>query len=1064
MVTRFAERFLKVYREEQASFLLVFFLFLCMRASNIMVENYAETAFLKRYGVQYLPQVFLVNSITLFAVITTIGLFLDRMSRTMLLRRLLLILAGLLVIARLLLPWEISILYPLLYVLVAQSRYALVVVFWVIGSDLFTFRQTKRLFPPIEAGGVLGVILGSFASGPLGRLLSIDNILVAASLILLGAVAVTYRIEGKIPKVVTDRPRGAQSPKETSKKKAGLSEVLPLIRGSRFLLMLVVLIIVPNFLLPIFNFQWSVILDLRFASEGGLLMFYSIFKGVSNALNLVVLLFIGRAFARFGVTTILFFHPANYALIFGALLGSFTLPVAIYGRISSNILRTSANRPAMYMLFNFIPPEYRGRMVSFLQGTAGRLGTLLGSVLLLVGSPFIDPRLFGLIGCLAALVWLSASWRLSRVYTSTVFDSLMAGNVDFGAMDKMDMGSLLDKPTVERLLQALEEDEASAALAAQLLATKADAEVAARMLALVPERTETVQVAILDAVGEMGPVGLCRELEALAGRLPPVVAARCVATLGQTDSVAGKTFMARCLSQAAPVVRAQAAAAIFQTGNEELMERARVSLLALLDQGMEERTAALDAIPATGDYRFIEPLGVLADEADPHLKATVARSLGRLRQEGGVNILVQLLNDGSPDVRSQAALSLGELTPGLPEVVEALTERLNDEEPEVVEAALTALVAIGDTAIPHLLHSLSEAPLHLREAILRLLSELEMPEGEILGPVKSEMEAAYGLVAEQATLDSLEESPARQFLLDALRTDLAARIRAIFRLLQVTGLGRELDLVERGLRSADRRKQAVAVEGMENVIHRDLGRLLVPLVEEVPLRERLVAGTKAFGAAPLPLEEVVKRYFDSNDSVLKIGACALVEERGENHRWSETLRRLALEGPPEVASQARALVEEEVMVDALTTLDKVLFLRKVELFKTLDVRALTAIAIISEECSVAAGETICHEGEEGDAMFCVVTGTVEVLKERPDGRFLELAKVGPPEVLGEMALFEGEPRSATLRANEQTTILSIDRASFEDIMHEYPQIGISASRILSRRLRKAGVQESRLPS
>jgi ATP/ADP translocase len=1061
MVAKAVERFLKVYREEQASFLLVFVLFLCMRASNIMVENYAETAFLKRYGVEYLPQVFLINSIALFAVITTIGLFLDRMTRTALLRRLILLLAGLLILCRFLLPYEISLIYPLLYILVAQSRYALVVVFWVIGSDLFTFRQTKRLFPPIEAGGVLGLIVGSFATGPL---VGMDNILVAAVIVLTGAVMASFGVERKIATLVTERPPGSHRRGGMSKKKAGLLEVLPIIRKNRFLLMLLVLVVVPNFLLPIFNFQWSVILDRRFVSEGGLLTFYALFKGISNALNLVVLLFIGRAFARFGVTTILFFHPANYFLLFGALLGSFTLPVAIYGRISSNILRTSGNRPAMYMLFNFIPPEFRGRMVSFFQGTAGRLGTLLGSLILLAGSSLMDPRLFGVVGCLAAGIWLAASWGLYRVYTSNLFDSLMAGHLDFKDLEQLDVGSLLDRPTVERLVQALEEDEATATLAAQLLAKKADKDVALRMLALVPDRSRTVQVSILDAVGEMGPLGLGHELVALTERLSPDVAARCVATLGRTDPETGRDFLVSSLSEASPAVCAQAAAAVYQAESDELRERARQVLLSLLAGEVEEKSAALEAIPATGDARFVEQLGVLLDGADPKLRGAVARTLGRLHDEDSWEHLVALLDDSSSEVRRDASSALGELQPSPPQAVEALARRLDDEETEVVDAAVGALTDIGDPAIPCLLDTMADAPILQREAILRVLSEIRMPEGEVLGPVRREMEAAYGLIAEKAVLNSLEESPSRDFLLDAHKADLDDCLRAIFRLLQATGLGREMELIQRGLTSLDRHKKAVAVEGMEKVLHKDLGRLLTPLIEDVPIDEQLALGAKAFGVSPLTVDDVVRRCFDRSDPVLQIGACALVAEMGDAPRWSETLRRLALEGSPAVASQART-AEEEVqgMATALTTLDKVLFLRKVELFNTLDVRALTAIATISQERSVPEGEVLCSEGEEGDAMFCVIAGIVEVLKERPDGSLMELAVAGPSEVLGEMALFDDKPRSATLRAREVADILVIDQIAFQEIMHEYPQVAVSASRILCRRLRDKGTLESGLP-
>lgn len=661
MLAQIVERLFKVYREEQASFLLVFILFLCIRASGIMVENYAEATFLKRYGVEYLPHVYLVNAVTLFGIITLVGLFLDRMARTILLRRLLLALVGLLVVVRLLLPLEISLLYPFIYVLSAQSRYMLVVVFWVIGGDLFTLRQKKRLFPPVQAGGVLGVILGSAASGPLSRLVAIDNILLASGIVLLGGVMATYAIERRVATVLAERPPGAERPLEMEKLKGGFGEIFPLIKESRFLQLLLVLVLVPNLLLPIFNYQWSVILDRRFVSEDGLLMFYAFFKAASNIINLVILLFVGRAFSRFGVTTMLFFHPANYFLLFGALALSFTLPVAIFGRISSNIFRTSANQPAIQMLFSFLSPEHRGRLVSFFQGPVGRLGTLTGAAVLLVGAPLIDPRLFGIVGCLGAGLWLAASWGLSRAYTGTLFESLMAGRIDFEALERMNVRDVLDKRTVERLLQALEEDEATATLAAGFLAETADAGVARRMVSLVPGRPEAVQVAILSAVGRMGPVGLGPELEALAGQSSPAVAARCVAALGQTEPVGSKGFLARCLSEGAPPIRAQAAAALCLAGHEDLQDQVRLCLLALLDGGPEEQTASVEAIRQTGDPWFIDPLVAFMDEAGHELKGSAARALGVFRNEEVAGRLVDLLDDASPVVRSQAALALGDL-------------------------------------------------------------------------------------------------------------------------------------------------------------------------------------------------------------------------------------------------------------------------------------------------------------------------------------------------------------------------------------------------------------------
>lgn len=395
--------------------------------------------------------------------------------------------------------------------------------------------------------------------------------------------------------------------------------------------------------------------------------------------------------------------------------------------------------------------------------------------------------------------------------------------------------------------------------------------------------------------------------------------------------------------------------------------------------------------------------------------------------------------------------------PSLNEVVEALIERLDDEDTGVVNAAASAIKKIGDQAIPQLLEVLSVAPILHRDSIVRVLSELGMPESEVLRPIRREMEAAYALVAQQATLQSLEASTARDFLLEALKTDITAIVGTVFRLLRATGLDREMDLVERALLSRDKRTAAVAVEGIEKVVHKDFRWMLVPLLEEVPINERLAVSTKAFGISPPSMGELLKSFLDSGDSVFQIGACALLEERNEFQEWRPALESLHSEAPPEVVSQIRSLsIGGAGGSELMTTLEKVLFLRKVDIFQALDVRALTAISTIAEERPVEKGEVLFKEGELGDSMFCVLEGSIKVLKERVDGTYLELAEVGPPEVLGEMALFEEKPRSATLQVHQKGRVLEISQMAFQGIMHDYPQVSVHALRLLCRRLREAG--------
>jgi CRP-like cAMP-binding protein len=353
---------------------------------------------------------------------------------------------------------------------------------------------------------------------------------------------------------------------------------------------------------------------------------------------------------------------------------------------------------------------------------------------------------------------------------------------------------------------------------------------------------------------------------------------------------------------------------------------------------------------------------------------------------------------------------------------------------------------------------------HRREALIRVLSELKVPERELVAPVRNEIEVAYSLALERCPLEHLSASQARDFLLEAIQEGVKERVRAALRLLRAAGPGREMDLINRSVFSEDRHTASIALEGLERMVQKEISRLLVPLIEERPTREVQSKAWGAFGLRPPSLEELLNRYLDSQDPVFQIGAKALLLEAHEAEAKGDGgLGALAFK---DISSALLARLGGEAekvswMRDALSILEKVVFLRRVELFSALDVRALAAIATIAQERTLEPGEILCSEGEPGDSMFCIVEGQVEVLKSHPQGSGAKLAEVGSPEVLGEMALFDEKPRSATLKAGEKSTVLVIPRGAFLEIMREYPQVGISALKILSRRLREAGLRDLR---
>lgn len=106
------------------------------------------------------------------------------------------------------------------------------------------------------------------------------------------------------------------------------------------------------------------------------------------------------------------------------------------------------------------------------------------------------------------------------------------------------------------------------------------------------------------------------------------------------------------------------------------------------------------------------------------------------------------------------------------------------------------------------------------------------------------------------------------------------------------------------------------------------------------------------------------------------------------------------------------------------------------------------------EQTFASGDFICREGERGDALFLIWAGRVVVVKGDPAAPTV-LAYCGPGEVVGEMALLEDKPRSASVIALEATRLLRISWGSFRTLLERYPELGTSLLAALSARLRES---------
>ncbi|MDX2452494.1 cyclic nucleotide-binding domain-containing protein [Desulfosarcina sp.] len=139
---------------------------------------------------------------------------------------------------------------------------------------------------------------------------------------------------------------------------------------------------------------------------------------------------------------------------------------------------------------------------------------------------------------------------------------------------------------------------------------------------------------------------------------------------------------------------------------------------------------------------------------------------------------------------------------------------------------------------------------------------------------------------------------------------------------------------------------------------------------------------------------------------------------------------------------------------AIPLTDKILHLKKIEIFADLSVNELAAVASVTEEAAFDEMEMVFREGETGDTLFLVLEGEVAVIKDCNVDREIELDTIGPGDYFGDMALFGDDRRSATIRVKKDARFLTLNKQELQEIVREYPQIALHVCRVLSVRIRR----------
>jgi CRP/FNR family transcriptional regulator, cyclic AMP receptor protein len=133
----------------------------------------------------------------------------------------------------------------------------------------------------------------------------------------------------------------------------------------------------------------------------------------------------------------------------------------------------------------------------------------------------------------------------------------------------------------------------------------------------------------------------------------------------------------------------------------------------------------------------------------------------------------------------------------------------------------------------------------------------------------------------------------------------------------------------------------------------------------------------------------------------------------------------------------------------------------VPLFSELSRDELERISRVSVARSFPAGVRVFHEGDHSDACYLVRKGDLRVTREHSDGRAIALATLGPGDLFGELAMLDGEARSASVETLTDSELLALPAADVRRLLADHPEISVKLIAALTKRLRETNERVAR---
>ena len=434
------EKFLALVNLKPEELRLAFSLWVLIAVNTFVLELadvVATAGFVGHLGVDRIPWLWIVTTIiTIFAAGFYL-VFIDRYQRLQLVTWLLTGLAILYLLLEFLFAFNAPtwLTYPSLYLLADQQFMILPLAFWALASDVFDVTESKRVFPFIASGAVIGGLLGNGAAALVTYLaekytFGLTQIFIAIAIVLIASVLYLRIIFNKVTLKTRQSREEHASLTETIKIGTDYFQNVPVFKAVGILMFLAGLV------LTLLEFNFLSVIDKSVSSDLEFQRFLGYYKAIQTSGLLVFQwLITSRVLSKIHLKEAFAVFPVSLAIASGVALSISSVFGAASARFVARTVYAGWDDPARKSLQGLVPDEKRGRISAFMDSYFITTATVIGCIVLiilltLVSNSIITSALaitiYLSIALVAALLGIIAFIYLRRVYDTSMLNYRLA--------------------------------------------------------------------------------------------------------------------------------------------------------------------------------------------------------------------------------------------------------------------------------------------------------------------------------------------------------------------------------------------------------------------------------------------------------------------------------------------------------------------------------------------------------------------------------------------------------------------------------------------------------------